>query len=86
MTNVWLLERFKEWDYIEKVVLLMVFIMFVYIWLLVFYELMDNRKMRQGYIVDKSFLRMKEKCGERLDKDVKIAVSHRYVTNYICDF
>ena len=78
-------EYFNELDSLEKFVLIAGSIIFVYTWILVIYELIDNRKMRKGYIVDKSFLSMEERCGERLDKDVKITVRNRYVTNYICD-
>lgn len=78
-------EYFNELDSLEKFVLIAGSIIFVYTWILVIYELIDNRKMRKGYIVDKSFLRMEERCGECLDKDVKFTVRNRYVTNYICD-
>lgn len=83
--KIYFWEYFNELDSLEKFVLIAGSIIFVYTWILVIYELIDNRKMRKGYIVDKSFLMMEERCGERLDKDVKITVRNRYVTNYICD-
>jgi len=85
MKKLYFFEHFNELDSIEKFVLILVFIMFVYMWVLVIYELIDNYKMRRGYIVDKSFLRMEERCGVKLEKDAKIIVTHRYVTNYIFD-
>ena len=86
MKNIYLVERFKEFDSIEKVALIIVFIMFIYTWTIVIYELIDTRKLNRGYIVDKSFLRMEERCGENLNnKKIKITVRNRYVTNYICD-
>lgn len=83
MKNLYFLERFNELDSIEKVVLILFFIMLIYTWIIMIYELIDMRKMSRGYIVDKSFLKMEERCGENLDKEVKITVRTRYVTNYI---
>ena len=85
MEKVWLLEHFKNLEYTEKAALIIVLVIFLYTWLLVIYELIDSYKMRRGYIVDNSFLKMEERCGVRLDKDVKITVRNHYVTNFICD-